>query len=92
MIKIKEKLIEQLKIVGKEYENLIKEDVKANELYGKQQKARNKIINKLSDKSYKIQEEIRKIDEGVLESKHPTKSIEAAKIILEECGYKVIRL
>lgn len=88
----KKKLQEQLKITNTEYEKLLKEDVKANDIANKQYKKRQAIIRNVSNKCYAIEEEIKNLDQEVLENKHSKKDIESAKLLLEECGYRAIKI
>jgi oligoendopeptidase F len=88
----KEELTKQLKILEDEYETLLKLDLIASRKFDKESDLRARKIQKLGIKCYTFEDKIKNLDQEVLESKHSKKDIEAAKLLLEECGYKAIKI
>lgn len=92
MIKNKDKLLEQLKILECEYLKLYKEDCDLSKKEEVNRTKRHNAIIKLDIKINKLKDDIYKIDDEILKNTHPKETVDSAKIILEECGYKVIRI
>ncbi len=88
----KQELTEQLKILKSEYEKLCAENKQCYLKYTIEESLRYKEMVGLDNKIEKIRTKLYDLETKKLESKHPKAVIESAKAVLEECGYKVVRI